>query len=990
MGDAKVANPSRGRMRRKEYNGGMILPSLLALCGAVAIDSNVVANPGFESDTLGWSSLWARSPDSAKASMVLAGCHGGSKCREVRHQGAQDWTLFPSVRQPVRAGELWQWSAWVKVGYLEGDVSVSVVTRDSSGTVQAWSAASVGVVGSDTLWQKVAARLVVPSGIATIQPRIVGNGVVRAVFDDVDLRLVEPAVQIARLPVLSNDSLRVSVDPLDLSIWMRDSITGDTVRFGAVAGLRVDSVSWRGDTAVIRCRELSTNDPTTVHTWLRGGSLRISLHSDSARRMPSRFAFPGVPSVRTGQFLIIPRGTGIVWPVDARTGPWSQTTADFSQWQVSQAISGATDGRTGFVLSMDQPWGWSQSAQRGNDGLLHPRTFIEPAKGVWARGRSLVVAPLRGGGFAEMARRHRQRQIELDRFRTWSEKAELNPKIERMRGAVDFWVQGSWGRIRSSTFDTLRALGMERALVSLGGTDSVLFDSLDAKGWLTTVYENYADAYPGEREPKDALYPDGIIQLADGSMMKGWLATNPDGSPSQAWEICSATHPKLARDALELERKKVRRNARFVDVELAIGLQECFSSRHPVDRGQDAAFRDAALAVVHDTYRLVTGSEQARDFAFSHVDWGEGPMSIASVKNAGYDWSTPEPPESLMDSLSMDPAIRVPLLPLASHDGFAPTWYTGDGQSKVPLRWDDKDAWNALYATMPLIMPQGRRMWDSLRTRYLRSINLLSAIHGRLGFAKMTDFQFLSTDRKVQRTRFEAGWTVEANFDGVDRSEGTQPLPPKGFLATDGRERIERTRANGQMLSIVRLSDRWFVDPEGNREVELDGVSTKGPVLLRREGDSILHVTLVGDQSEIALAPAALPWPSTFTSVQREFDGAAVAMQPDANGRIVLSRAAGGSFFRLKGHVSRLRPQQASPASRGRLFARGSRWVLQWNALARTDLRWTRIDARGRIQDRWEGALEAGSRTWTLPSGHGPGWVLVEGEGRREEFRLAW
>lgn len=967
----------------------MFASFLVSLFTAVAIDSNVVANPGFESDTLGWNSLWARSPDSARAYMVQSGCHGGAKCREVSHQGAQDWTLYPSVRQPVLAGELWQWSVWAKVGSLKGEVAASVVTRDSAGNVQAWSAFPAGALGSDTLWRKVVARFVVPTGIASIQPRIVGSGVARVAFDDVDLRLVEPAVRIARPPVLANDSLRVSVDPLDLSLWMRDSLTGDTVRFGAVAGLRVDSVVWQADTVRIRCRELSTNDAITVSAWLRGGSLRFSLQADSAHPLAARFAFPGVPSVRRGQFLISPRGTGIVWPVDAPTSPWSQTSANFSQWQVSQAIAGATDGRTGFVVSMDQPWGWSQSAQRGADGLLHPRTFIEPAKGVWARERSLVVAPVRGGGFAEMAKRHRQRQVELGRFRTWSEKAVINPKIERMRGAVDFWVQGSWGRIRSSTFDTLRALGMERALVSLGGSDSTLFDSLDAKGWLTTVYENYADAYPGEREPKDALYPDGIIQLADGSMMKGWLATNPDGSPSQAWEICSATHPKLARDALELERKKVRRNARFVDVELAIGLQECFSPRHPVDRGQDAAFRDAALSVVHDTFRLVTGSEQARDFAFSHVDWGEGPMSIASVANAGYDWSTPEPPEPLMDSLSMDPSIRVPLLPLASHDGFAPTWYTGDGQSKVPQRWDDKDAWNALYATMPLIMPQGRRMWDSLRIRYLRSINLLSAIHGRMGFAKMTDFQFLSADRKVQRTSFEAGWTVEANFDGVDRTEGSQTLPPKGFIATDGRERIERTRKNGQILSSVRLSDRWYVDPEGSR-VEIDGVSTAGPVLLRREGDSILQVTLVGDQSEIVLDPAALPWPATFTSAQREFDGAPIAMTADAAGRIVLSKAAGGSFFRLKGHLSQLRFPAASPAPRGRLFARGRHWVLQWNAPARTNLRWTRIDARGRIQERWEGALEAGARTWVLPSGRGPGWVLVEGEGRRERFRLAW
>lgn len=253
----------------------------------------------------------------------------------------------------------------------------------------------------------------------------------------------------------------------------------------------------------------------------------------------------------------------------------------------------------------------------------------------------------------------------------------------------------------------------------------------------------------------------------------------------------------------------------------------------------------------------------------------------------------------------------------------------------------------------------------------------------------MVDFQFLSSDRKVQRTRFQGGWTVEANFDRTDRTEGIQPLPPQGFSASDGRERIERVRIGGKTVSMVRLTDRWFVDPEGG-SVDQDGIASSGAVLLRREGDSLLHLAMVGDQDRVLVDPPALPWPANIVSVEREFDSAPLATEADPSGRIILSRAKGGAFYKLRGRFAPLGVGAIRRISRGRVFARGSGWHLQWNAGGESAVKWRRVDLRGRVLARWEGIVGPGDRAWALPAGHGPGWVLLDAEGRQERYKVAW
>ena len=955
--------------------------SLLAIAAASLVlsappDSNQITNPGFESGTTGWT-FWARSADSGRATLAGSACHSGASCLDILHLGSQDWAESNSTGQvAVQPGEVWQFGLWARIDSLPGSASLSFVERDSNQQVLDWNAASATLAG-DTGWQRTTTRFGVPEGCASLQARLTGYGHGHLRMDDADFRRVAPVPSPSGPLRLADDSLSLEIDPLDLSMSMKDSLSGDTTRFGAVPGLRVDSARTTPDTLRLFLRLLSNLLPLELDATLRGGAMVLTLRADSATPLATELPFPGVVASKPGQFLAMPRGTGLAIPVDGSLpATWGFRSSEYWEWQVTQGLAGATDGSTGYVISADQPWDTRQYIDSYGETLLSTRIFHEPAKGVWAHDRSLQVAPIRGGGWAEMARRHRSRLEQLGRVRTWSQKISANPATDRLRGAVDFWIEGSWSHV-PAYFDTLRLMGLDKAVVDWTGTTAEV-DTMVAHGWLSSIYDDWSDAWPA---PKDGSwsseYPSGAVVQADGSYLNGWLEHTSSGDV-QALEICSAHHPAMARQTLSTERQTTVRNARFVDVELAITPADCFSSEHPQNLAQDAASRLAALSVVEDTFHVVTGSEQHRDWATAHVDWGEGSMSIATVDDAGYDWVTPEVPNAHMDSLSMTPSIRVPLLPLATHDAFAPTWYTGDGQSKVPLRWDEKDVWNALYSTMPLLMPSGRSMWDSLRVRYLRTANLLGALHLRTGFEPMTNFVDLSADGKVQRTTFANGWTVTANFDAITRSEAGYPIPSMGFVAMGAGERIERSVLDSATRSRVRLSDRWFLDPEGTMAT-VDGIRTNGAVFLRPQGDTAMLVSFVGDQDHVDILASGLPWPATGLSAQILGTSTSVPLADVGSSWVRLAKVGSDRFYLLKGSFGPI-----TALKRGRRAANGLEvvrfgpgWDCLWTQDAPVQARVDVVDASGRILFSRVVAGRPGSNRLSIPASGGPAWVRL-------------
>lgn len=949
--------------------------TILCILFAAVLDSNRLPNPGFESGLTEWS-FWIRDSSGARVVPVSPGRSDDSALRVI-HDGARDWTVYPKNQKiPVRPGELWEFSAFLSRDSLEGNVSLSFVAYDTSNSVASWGASPSPLQASGS-WQKLQARYSVPHGVGWIQPRVVGDGPVRLRLDDVSFQLASMPIRSDTVRI-AGDSLSVVFDPLDASLRLDDPVSGKSWRMDGLPWSRVDSLGSGEDSLVAYLHSLQDGWTGRLRMRIEGGALRVRLEADPGAILSAPIVFPGSFATRDGMEIVVPRGTGLLVPVSQEfPANWDLRWVGYWTWQVSQAMTGATDGRTGFVVSLGDGSVARGELRKGPGGWIRPEIVQEPAKGKFGPAREALVAPLRAGGFVEMAARRRQHLFRSGRWRSWEDKIRQNPATERLEGAVDFWVNS--GGFGIGFFDSLRRMGMDRALVHWNWASDAVVDSLQARGYLVSKYDNWADAFPGDTTPNGREHPAGAVIGEDGNPMKGWLEIHDDGTQRQALEICAMRHPALARANTPYFG---RRLARFVDVELAMTQPECWSSEHPLDRAQDLEYRLRSLGYLHDTLGVVTGSEQARDAALAVVDYGEGPMSIASVADAGYDWSTPEAPEGRMDSMSMTPSLRVPLLPLTAHDGFAPTWYTGDGQSKVPARWDDKDLWNLLYATMPLVMPATRRMWDTLNLRYMRTILAVGSVLRRCQFRSMTGWERLSSDAMVQRSVFDNGWKVVVNFDARARLEGGVDLPPKGYFAGDGAESVERRILAGSVRTLVRLRDRWYLDPEG-RAVRLEGVATDRPVLLRRLDDSTLSLALPVAPDSLRLRPDSLPWPASSIRVLKPDGSLHPTSMVDGE---VLVRPGGERFLLLRGAFAGWRtstlPRQIGPAPWLRRSNGG--WALRWNQNMRAMARVRLVDVTGRTLLMKAVDAHSGWNEIALPPTASMAWVLLDGrESRR-------
>ncbi len=874
------------------------LPFFVGIGFAATSPAASVFSTDLEHGDSGWT-FFARSKDSAIGELVSENCHSGKFCFSFDQRGGQDWAYFSgALSRSVNAGEIWTWSVWARTDTMAGSAGPTIAGFDAAGKAISWSLAGAAFSRRPSGWTRYVAKLVVPTGCVRILPRITGWGPGRGAFDDLEWSLAKSSSGLAPIR-LANDSLRVVVDPSSLGMALHDSIHRDSVVIEPVSTFSTDSVSLHGsDSAALHCQYIPGGWAIEVGLRLRGGALGITLHADSSSPLMANLLFPGQVRTRKGQRIAMPRGTGITLPVDHPTYSWSHHFANFWEWQVSMGLAAATDGKTGFVISYDQPSD-AGVAWISKEGLRQPESFQAPSKRIWMHDRSLLVAPLRGGGWKELASRHQSRQRELGRVRSWGEKVLQNPNVAKLRGAVDFWTTGSWPGLDYRFFDTLKLFGVDKGLVHWGTTSGAQIDSLNARGFLTSVYTQVSGALAGGSSMLDLEYPAGIALDSSGAMIDGFEGLDAKGNV-----LYSMSRISLRRQ-LEILKKTVGadlaarpRNTRFIDVTMAENLHDDYNPIFGSSRHENMLLRTAMFGYLKDTHHLVTGSEQARDVSHAVVDYGEGPMSIANNKDAGQDWITPEPVEPKADALSFDPSRRVPLLLLANHDGFAPTWYSGDGQSKVPARWDAKDAWNILYGTMALIAPKGRAMWDTLQGRYLRTILLVGAAHDRYGFEPMVDFLPVSDDWRLQKTFFGNGWTSLANLDTLPRILASDTLAGNGFLASGGNERIGRILSGGIPLNFLELSDRWFVDPEG-ANVNWDGIRTSGGVSMVRSGDSTIQLAFTSGQNSIDLHPGLLPWPAPSVRVFQSGTSSEIGI-PLANGWNRIDRRA-SPFFTLRG-----------------------------------------------------------------------------------------
>ncbi len=881
-----------------------LLLSIICLSFSFACAQNLITNPGFENGLNGWD-FWTRDQGAGTATVVQSPVHSGSNAVFISHWGPNDWSFKQNANFLVIAGDIYEFSAWIKSEQIVDFVEMSFALFDADGNSISWSynATEFYINNDYTLYST---RLAIPDGVAYIWPRFVGNDSCAVFIDDVSFMLTGQMAE-PQIHHLENTFLGIDIFTPSFRIEVADKIAGVTHNIQSTDGYNIQSIDSSENSFTFYGTYIAFNSPIIINISLVNNELKFSLLEDPEQPLTEEISFPGPIESKAGDFLIVPWASGMILPVEEGFPFWQFGLYD---WKATMAFAGVTNLTSGYMISTYDPWDTRVEFPEVSNGLTSLKLIHESSKHTLGYERRFSYVFFPAGGYVSMAQWYRNFAILNGFVTTFEQKTAENPNVEKLRGAVDFWAL-DWHFLQPEFIDSLYRFGIDRAIISLTGswnevTDfSAVINTINNLGFLSSRYDIFTDVWPPLSPPIPGYRTDGfpgdVVVQENGSLLEGWLALLEDGTTYQGYYTCSATHADYARTRLQEDLTDNHYNCRFIDVELSSTLVECYSDDHPATRESDGLNRKALLEVVKNEFALVTGSEEARDFAFPAVDFGEGTMSIMPADSAGYDWTTPtDEPGELFLEYNMNAARRIPLHGLVYHDVHVPTWYTGDGLSKVPAYWDRKVLFNVLYASMPLIAPPDYAYWKTNRERFLTSMMLTSAVFRSCGFAEMTDHLYLSDNRLVQKTVFDNGWIVVANAGTTSFQLGNTILPPDGFVAGDNEGSFAyRIIAGSGIISMAKHNDRFFFNPGGQAIPNMGFICTGSISGIKHP--TCLDLSFIGNQQYIDLNPSLMPWPMQNIVVTDLHNGQAADLTNLGNGYFRLQKTGDHLFYRING-----------------------------------------------------------------------------------------
>ena len=311
-----------------------------------------------------------------------------------------------------------------------------------------------------------------------------------------------------------------------------------------------------------------------------------------------------------------------------------------------------------------------------------------------------------------------------------------------------------------------------------------------ALGYLVGPYDSYHSIHhPNEKDTWETaqfdltLYETGGIVNADGTMSRGFKKKGYHLSPLVAQPYVENRVNGI------VEQMPSDFNTWFIDCDAYGELYDDYSTAHPATQLDDMNARLARIAWIRDTHNMVVGSEggaaySASTIHFAHgmtvpvIGWGDPDMkSKTSPYYVGGYWP-PEGPAIHIKQVPLkpnylyhyyDPRFRLPLYQIVFHDSVITTNHWGSGSLKFKNAIGTLALLELLYNVPPLYHLNIEE-FSKHKAWIKRYYTFFSALHRQIGGQPMTDFEWLSDDRIVQRAEF--GDTVEifANF-GTDAFE---------------------------------------------------------------------------------------------------------------------------------------------------------------------------------------------------------------------------
>ena len=498
-------------------------------------------------------------------------------------------------------------------------------------------------------------------------------------------------------------------------------------------------------------------------------------------------SFPHPFVTQSGTYLVIPMNEGISYPVDDESIQTRWLSA-YGGHGICMAFWGVTDGQRGHMAIIETPDDATIHINR-IEGNLCVEPKWESQKGAFGYKRKLRYVFFDKGGHVAICKRYRQYAKAVGKFKTLEEKRRENPNVDLLIGAVNVWC---WEQDALTIVREMKSIGIDRILWSNRKPPEVIKAMNEMGGILTSRYDIYQDLMDPQIVKEQlrgvhpdwtqAGWPDDIMLDKNGKPREGWRVRGKDGKMYPCGVLCDKQALKYAEQRVPAELKTSPYRCRFIDTTTASPWRECYNTKHPMTRSDSRHWKMELLRYMSEKMKLVTGSETGHDAAVPYVHYFEGMLSLGPyrVPDAGRNmrriWN--EVPERVA-KFQLGHKYRLPLWELVYHDCVVAQWYWGDYNNKLPALWQKRDLFNILYGTAPMFMFD-RKFWEQNKEHFAQSYKNICTVTRAVGYAEMTNHQFLTSDRNVQQTKFANGVTVTVNFGDkpyrLPDGKGIQPM----------------------------------------------------------------------------------------------------------------------------------------------------------------------------------------------------------------------
>jgi Glycosyl hydrolases related to GH101 family, GH129 len=367
----------------------------------------------------------------------------------------------------------------------------------------------------------------------------------------------------------------------------------------------------------------------------------------------------------------------------------------------------------------------------------------------------------------------------------------------------------TWGDGYSvGMLDAFAEAGLDRLLLVLDGWEGTEFrpnvaEHAEELGYLMGTYDSYHSMHRPDAGPDstwstaqfgwEAWESLGVMR-ADGTFGTGFRGQGRHVSPLVAMP--------LVEERVDGILGIVPFNAWFVDCD-AFG--EFFDDYHPDHRAnqrQDMEARLERLAWFAEERGLVVGSEGGSAYAASVIHYAHGMMTPCfgwgdermRDRDSEYylgAYYPPDGPHVFMDQVPLapgyekfnyDPRFRLPLYQAVFNDSVMATHSWGYHS----LKFTDQVVTNALMEMLYQVAPiyvMNLREFPRHRDRMVATHEFFSPLQRETGLMPMTDFEWLTDDRLVQRTVYGDEIALVANFsEGAFELEGTE-IPARSVMS---------------------------------------------------------------------------------------------------------------------------------------------------------------------------------------------------------------